>query len=429
MPRRQVGPIARSDREGTLYNSPMKSAPALLAFLFMVSFATSQTMPANSATVPITLDHNRIIIDVYLPMRDGSKTRVRGWVDPGDTEMSISEALSKKLGLTIVGGNPDAKKSQVPAELLVGAMKIDLGAIKEARALMEESIAPGTSASIKLPATVLRNYDLIIDYLNREFTIATPGAVHWEGTATQASIGQSTGLIQLDCKLAGGRHTVSFDPGSSVSWLSGELISKWHKIHPRWPSMVGAIGPANLWGSEAEPGWRLLRIPEIECGNVAFTNGVAVPLSEDAFDWFQKRAGVPTIGLIGADVLLNFRVGIDYGQARVYFKQLSKYTPPGIDAVGVILRPDDNRRYTVIGVADHEGKPSVPEIKKGDTLLTVDNARVSGGTMGQVWSLLSGSPGDMRTLGLERDGKPLTVKATVYRFLPSVTEELKAKKH
>ncbi len=415
--------------EGTFYNSLMKSAPALLTFLFMVSFASSQTLPRNSATVPITLDHNRIIIDVYLRMPDGSKTRVRGWVDPGDTEMSITEALSKKLGLTIVGGNPDARESQVPAELLVGAMKLDLGRIKEARALIEETIAPGTSASIKLPATVLRNYDVVIDYLNREFTIATPGSIHWEGTTIQASIGQSTGLMQLDCKLAGGKHTVSFDPGTSVSWLSGELISQWHKVYPRWPSMVGAVGPANLWGSEAEPAWRLLRIPEIECGNVAFTNGVAVPFSQDALDWFQKRAGVPTIGLIGADVLLNFRVGIDYGHARVYLKQLSKYTPPGIDAVGVILRPEANLRYTVIGVADHLGKPSVPEVKAGDTLLTVDNARVSGGTMGQVWSLLSGSPGDMRTLGLERDGKPLTVKATVYRFLPSVKEETKTKKH
>ena len=193
--------------------------------------------------------------------------------------------------------------------------------------------------------------------------------------------------------------------------------------------MVGAIGPANLWGSEAEPGWRLLRIPQIECGNVAFTNGVAVPLSEDALDWFQKRAGVPTIGLIGADVLLNFRVGIHYGHSTVYLKQLSKYIPPGIDVVEVILRPEANQRYTVIGVAEHEGKPSVLEVKTGDTLLTVDNARVSGGTMGQVWSLLGGSPGDLRTLGLERDGKPLSVKATVYRFLPSATVEPKAKKH
>jgi C-terminal processing protease CtpA/Prc len=97
--------------------------------------------------------------------------------------------------------------------------------------------------------------------------------------------------------------------------------------------------------------------------------------------------------------------------------------------VGVILRPEANRGYKVIGVADHERKPSVSEVKAGDTLLTVDNARVSGGTMGQVWSLLSGSPGEMRTLGLERDGKPLTVKATVYRFLPSVKEATKAKKH
>ena len=138
---------------------------------------------------------------------------------------------------------------------------------------------------------------------------------------------------------------------------------------------------------------------------------------------------MPTIGLIGADVLLNYRVGIDYAHSTVYLKQLSKYTPPGVDVAGLTLRPEENGRYTVIGLAEHDGKSSVPEARIGDTLLTVDNARVTGGTMGQVWSLLSGSPGDARTLGLEREGKPLTVKATVYRFLPAVRVASKSKKN
>jgi C-terminal processing protease CtpA/Prc len=138
---------------------------------------------------------------------------------------------------------------------------------------------------------------------------------------------------------------------------------------------------------------------------------------------------VPTIGLIGADALLNFRIGLDYAHSTIYFKQLSKYTPPGIDVVGVTLKPEEDGRYTIIGVAEHGGKSSVPDVKVGDTLMTVDNARVKGGTMGQAWSLLSGTPGDARSLGLIRDGKPLTVKATVVRFLPAVKAASKSQKH
>jgi hypothetical protein len=407
----------------------MKPALIAVAVLFLASFANSQTTSPNSATVPITLDHNRVIIDVYFPMPDGSKTRVRGWVDPGDTKISITESLAKKLGLAIGEGKADERSSQVPHELLVGDMHIDLSGLNEATALGEESIAPGSSASIKLPAPVLRHYDVVIDYLNREFTIANPGAGHFEGTAIPASIGASTGLIQLQCNVGGETHTISFDPGTSVSWISGELIAKWHKQHPDWPAMVGAVGPANLWGLEGEPSWQVLRIPVIGCGAVDLTNGVAVPFDKDTLDFFQRRAGVSTIGLIGADVLLNYRIGIDYAHSSLYLKQLSKYTPPGIDVIGLTLKPEADGRYTIIGVAQHGGKSSAPEVKVGDTLMTVDNARAKGGTMGQVWSLLSGSPGDVRTLGLMREGKPITVKARVYRFLPTVPVASKRQNH
>ena len=56
----------------------------------------------KSVTVPITLDHNRVIIDVYLPLPDGSTKRVRGWVDNGDTDLILSERLAKMIGLTLI---------------------------------------------------------------------------------------------------------------------------------------------------------------------------------------------------------------------------------------------------------------------------------------------------------------------------------------
>jgi hypothetical protein len=419
----------RRTGQNLLQFSIMKPALIVLFASILASVAIAETATPNSATVPITLDHNRVIIDVYFPMPDGSKTRVRGWIDPGDTKISITEALAKKLGLAISDGKPDERKSQAPRELLVGDMHIDLGDLKEASALNEESIAPGSSASIKLPAPILRHYDVLIDYLNREFTIGAPGSVHFEGTAVPASVGESNGLLQMQCNIASQKNTISFDPGTSVSWMSGESLANWHKAHPAWPSMIGAVGPANLWGLQSEPTWQVLRIPAIGCGSVEVTNAIAVPFDKETMDWYQNRAGVPTIGLIGADALLNFRIGLDYAHSTIYFKQLSKYTPPGIDVVGVTLKPEEDGRYTIIGVAEHGGKSSVPDVKVGDTLMTVDNARVKGGTMGQAWSLLSGTPGDARSLGLIRDGKPLTVKATVVRFLPAVKAASKSQKH
>ena len=67
--------------------------------------------------------------------------------------------------------------------------------------------------------------------------------------------------------------------------------------------------------------------------------------------------------------------------------------------------------------ADYEGKPAVPDVQKGDVLISVDSARATGGTMGQVWSSLEGNSAQVRTLVLERAGKQFEVKATVRHFL------------
>jgi C-terminal processing protease CtpA/Prc len=87
--------------------------------------------------------------------------------------------------------------------------------------------------------------------------------------------------------------------------------------------------------------------------------------------------------------------------------------------VGLTLRPELDGRYTVIGVPEYEGKPAVPEVKAGDVLVMIDRVPAKDSTMGQVWSLLGGDPGETRVLTLERNGKQFTVNATVRRFLPA----------
>jgi C-terminal processing protease CtpA/Prc len=101
----------------------------------------------------------------------------------------------------------------------------------------------------------------------------------------------------------------------------------------------------------------------------------------------------------------------------MYLERTNRTPAPDMDVVGLVLRPEADRRYTIIGVADYDGKPSVPEVKTGDVLVGVDGAPATGATMGQVWSLLGGTPGQVRTLTMEREGKRFTVEATVRRFL------------
>jgi hypothetical protein len=347
---------------------------------------------------------------------------VRGWVDNGNPELEITDAFAQKLGLQFKGEADvkpgDERLVDAPRSLQIGGMTIPFDQIKEAKAMVgRESIAPGSSAEINIPSTVLRNYDVQFDYPNRQFTIGPPGSISFTGTGTKAQINPQNGLVQIASKIDGADYTVSFDAGSSTSLLSADLLDKWLKAHPSWPHLTGAIGSANMWGADEEAKWQLLRIPSLNFGGSPLKNIVVASFPAKYMQWYQDRAGVPTIGLIGASAFVDSRVGIDYTHSTLYMQRTQTKRAPDMDVVGLTLRPEPDEKYTVIGVVDYNGKPAVADVKPGDTLVGVDGAPATGATMGQVWSLLGGTPGTTRTLTLEGDGKRFSVDATVRRFL------------
>ena len=408
----------------------MKLIRVLIATLILNLCVQAQST-AKSVTVPITLDHNRTIIDVYLPLPDGKTKRVRGWVDNGNAELWMTEALAQTLGLAL---NGDAKPAlygkqraiQSPNSLQIGGISISLAGVHEAQAILgRESVAPGCSAEITIPSSVLRSYDVLFDFPSRQFTIGPPGSIPFKGVSSKVLLDSKNGLIQVPSKVAGQEFNLALDVGASITLLSGEQIAQWHKADPSWPYMVGGVADGNMWGGEEETRWPMLRIPSIQFGAATLANVASASFPDEELKWYQNRAGVPTIGLIGANALVNDRVGIDYAHSMVYLERTNRASTPDMDVVGLMLRPEPDRRYTIIGVADYDGQPSVPDVKNGDVLLGVDGAPATGATMGQVWSLLGGTPGQLRTLTLEREGKRFSVDAPVRRFLAAPPQPVK----
>ena len=391
----------------------------------VIVFLLALTCAAQPTTVPVTLDHNRIIIDVYLPLPDGGQKRVRGWVDNGNADLWVSERVGKLMALQpakdskqVEALGAKVRTVEAPKEVIVGGMKIAFTGVKEAKMISAESIAPGSSAEINLPSTVLRNYDVIMDYVDRELTLATPGQAKFTGKSAKVFVNPPNGLVQVPAAIAGKPYQLALDLGSCFSMLAGDPFQQLAKDNPKWPRNTGAVGTEIFWGMEQEAKTQALRIPVIEYGPLKLPQVGVEELPQDFLAFYRQRAGAETSGLIGGNALLNYRVGIDYAHSTVYFDQRGSYIAPGIDVVGLTLRPELDGRYTVIGVPDYEGKPAVPEAKSGDILVAIDKVPAKGSTMGQIWSLLGGDPGETRVLTLEREGKPLTVNATVRRFLP-----------
>ncbi|HEY1659262.1 MAG TPA: PDZ domain-containing protein [Candidatus Sulfotelmatobacter sp.] len=407
----------------------MKLAGIFCALVLLAPPALSQTgaSPAKSVTVPITLDHDRVVVDVYLPLPDGSTKRVRAWVDNGDPDLTLSRNVATLLGLKVTCDEKECS-APPPSSMTIAGMKLSLSGITLAKIPLKAPsvasvMAPGMSAEINLPSTVLRNYDVLVDFPDREFTIAEPGSLKFKGVSTKAAVNASNGLVQIPSRIADKKYNLALDVGSSISFLNDELFDQLAAAHSDWPHMAGAVGPANMWGLPDEPDWKLMRIDRLQYGPLFLTNLAMVEFPKDREEWFEKRAGMPTAGLLGSEALMNYRVGIDYRHAIVYFDLGRTFEFPDFDVVGLVLRPEDDTRFTIVGVANFDGKPSVPDVQAGDHLVAVDGIPVPDSTMGQVWSLLEGSPGQERKLTVERNGKQFNVTAQVQHFLAETEEE------
>jgi hypothetical protein len=411
-----------------------------LLALALVTAAVAQDAP-KSVTIPITLDHDRVVIDVYLPLPDGTTKRIRGWVDNGNADLEMSRRAATLMALNVTCDDK-ACTAPPPAAIILrdpknGDMKISLANIKEAKIPLKPVSAatvmvPGMSAEINLPASVLRHYDVLVDFPDREFTIAQPGTLKFRGISSKVLVNAENGLIQVPSQLENKKYNLALDVGASISFLSQELSDKLQAAHPDWPNMTGAVGPANMWGWDEEPKWKLLRVDRLQFGPLFLTSVATTGFPKDVMDWFEKRAGVATVGLLGSNALLNYRIGLDYAHSIVYFDIGTTFRAPDFDVIGLTLRPEDDGRFTILGIADFDRKPSVPGppdgVQPGDHLLAVDGVPVPDSTMGQAWSLLEGTPGQERKLTLERSGNKFDVVAHVQHFLGEVPDQKDSKK-
>ena len=390
----------------------------------------------KSVTVPAAIDHNRVVINADVALPDGSTQRVHAWVDNGNPDLYLSRRLATLLGLA-VSCNDQECSSPPPQELTVGGMKISLADVKQAKIPLKpvnaaSVLAAGMNVEINLPSSILRHYDVLIDFPEHKFSIGAPGTIHFRGPSGKVKINAENGLIQVPSQIENKKYNLALDLGASISFLSSELFDKFAAAHADWPHMTGAVGSANMWGADDETKWKAMRLDRVQYGPLFLANVVVVEFSKDRMDFFAKCAGVPTAGLLGADALLNYRVGLDYAHSTVYFEFGRMFNFPAFDVIGLILRPEDDGRFTILGVANFEGRPSVApgpaSVQPGDHLVAVDGIPVQGSTMGQVWNMLGGSPGQDRRLTIEREGKQFTIAATVQHFLGELPDEKEKKK-
>jgi hypothetical protein len=386
-----------------------------LAVLLVSALCFAQTSAAPG-TAPFVFDGNRVYAELSFVRPDGSLHRAPAFVDMGSPSMETAASLFKELQL-------DRGK---PLTFRVGDLPVTVPA-KEVTADPSEPHALGSGLKVEamLPAGVMQRYQTVLDYQRQTLTLAPPGTLEPEGTPVPFRRAAQTGLIAVDAVINGRSYPVTIDNGSAYTWFRQDTVESWLGTHPDWERGIGAVGPSNMTmsGDGAEASGILVRIPEVMIGPLTLKHvGVLgagrgrSPIADlDLLDWYLTKNAVPVIGWIGGNVLKTFRLTIDYPNRTMYWLRQSELGADVLNQVGLTLRKQAGE-FIVAAIATKNGKLTVEGVQPGDKLVRIDGLETRRATRGGIYDALSGKPGEVRVLVLERGAGRLTVRATVTGF-------------
>jgi hypothetical protein len=411
-------------------------AMAKLGFCFFLLVAFQVPCPQivaaethSSGTVPFIFDDNRIFAEIAFLRPDGTSRKAVAFVDIGTPQLVLEQDLGKELGIE------NAKQTilrvsdleiEVPASDVQTDTGLGMTGRDGKRSIKVEAVLPGS---------VMKNYQVALDYAKRSLTMAKPDTIKPTGDAVPCRINPKTGLVSVTAEIGGRDYPLAIDCGSAYTWVRHDVAAQWIAEHRDWERGVGAVGEANMQvrpdGAEARA--VNLRLPQIRLGSLLLEQVGALGIERAAppispapdeqlvhgnlFDWFSKKTPEPVIGWIGANVLKNFRVTFDFPRRTIYFERENKVDSYDLSQVGITLETREGQKgYFIAGVAMKDGRLTVDGVIVGDRLVKIDDLDVSGATRGAIFLALHGKLGDTRVLTLERNDKQLKVIAKVTAF-------------
>lgn len=369
-----------------------------------------------SVTVPVTLDNNRMFVRLTFRRPDGHDRPALAWVNMGMGGLSLTPALREELGHDgavsfSVGGVPVT----VDAEAVLPASADDFA----------QQLGPMQVEAI-LPAGVLRQFRVTLDYGARSLTLAQPSNAPAFGVAVPIQVSEATGLISADASIDGRNYPVVIDSGGGYSWWHGDVVRGLLAGHPDRLQAEGAVGQSNqaMVDHAFEQQGTVIRVPTMVLGTLPVrdvgllgsgpSNADLVGSLIGQLFWtaWGKGAPGPVVGWLGGNVLSRYRLTIDYQNHFTYWLRIAGARTDDLDAVGLSLVHTPTE-YRVGGVVQGRGVPQVAGVEPGDRLVAIDGHDAASMTRGAVLGALHGRPGEHRRLTLMRAGRIFESDAVV----------------
>jgi len=408
-----------------------RAATALLALAGCVSLPGTQpvngrvhvpqqswngTSTPAAVTVPVTLDNSRMFVTLIFRRPDGRNRPALAWVNMGMGGLSVAPALRDELG------------RDGPVSFNVGTMPVTVeagGVLPASNDDFAQQLGPMPVEAI-LPAGVLRQFRVTLDYGQHSLTLAQPSDTPAPGVAVPVQVSEATGLISADALVDGRSYPVVIDAGGGYSWWQGDAVRGLLTGHPERLRAQGAVGRSNqaMVDHAFEQQGTVVRVPAMALGPLQLHDvgllgsgpakgGVIGPLLGRLF-WtaWGKGAPAPVVGWLGGNVLCRYRLTIDYRNHVTYWQQTAAPQTDELNAVGISL-VHTLTGYRVGGLVQRDGVASVTGVEVGDRLTAIDDRNTAPMTRGAILDALHGVPGQHRRLTLDRGGRSIRADTVV----------------
>lgn len=379
-------------------------------------------------TIPLTVQHDRPLVEAAIAAPDGRGIRAQALVDTGGGAVILGRSLARRLRLPL--GEEASEDGLRLAAVVPPAMTVDGAPLAfSARdgwvVLDSDRVTPGGTAEVFLPGRVFRPNDLVFDYPAGRFRVLPPGREGRDGDVSgsavelPATIHPDTGFPRIELAIAGETHGFLLDTGASFTMVSEALVRRLAAAHGR-PLLQGAYGGANMTGDDVDRAALMTALP-MSWGPIDLGEVVVVTRPEGIFErWMTSMMTGRVVGALGGNVLRRMRLRLSYRRSFVAVAALAPPRPAGdLDQVAVVLKPSPEGGYLIAKVG--EGLASRGEVRVGDRLVAVDGAEVTGQPLHVALGALRGRPGQTRALTLEREGRVRIVRCPVERLLPEAT--------
>jgi len=381
---------------------------------------SNKSVPTRIASVRMRIRDNRVFIPLQVSGPNGKIKTVLFWVDSGGDIVFLSGPVARELGLREAGPIFDAMghtRSHFVAKpgLALAGMKIDLADVSVAASLSNSKDAfVGVEAGGFLPATVLKHFDVVLDYPALIFTLARSGSITHRGVSVPMMVQPKTGFARVELEIAGERYGFMLDTGAAYTGVSRALMDGWVGGHPTWRHSIGAVGAANMVGKDFDVGNELLRIPAIRWGPIRLENVGMVSRSVGAYEKsVSEDMAAPVVGALSGNVLRRFRLDLDYPAGVAYLELDGSSDFTDLACAGIVLEIKDSGDVVVSGVSRRNGVPEIAGVEAGDIILKVDGHEITGSSLAMALDHLSGTPGHRKLLTIRRGENVLSVSVTV----------------